>query len=97
MAECSRGHDRCLIYFAPKKTDGRYGEGRSWSWSGLRNDRPSPYRRRALSWRNRCVDPGRMGRGSKQQRACLLAAPGFQASLKRSQQLIRVGARMFRL
>ena len=34
MEECSRGHDHCLIYFAPKETNGRYGEGRSWSWPG---------------------------------------------------------------
>ena len=43
------------------------------------------------------VDPRRMIRRSKQQRACLLAAPGFEAALKRSQQLVRVRARIFRL
>lgn len=43
MEECSRRRDRCLIYFAPEKTDGRYGGGRSWSWPGLRNDRLPPY------------------------------------------------------
>lgn len=84
MEECSRRRDRCLIYFAPERTAFRYGGGRSWSWPGLRNDRPPPYRKRALSPRNRClVEPRRMIYRSKQQRACLLAALGFEA-LKRS-------------
>lgn len=52
----------------------------------------------ALSPRNlRLVDPRRLIRRSKQQRACLLATPGFETALKRSQKLVRVRARIFRL
>lgn len=52
--------------------------------AGLRNDRPPPCRKRVLSPCNwYLVEPLCMICRSKQQRACLLAAPGFEAALKR--------------
>lgn len=93
--KCSRRRDRCLFILFPEH--GRSVRGSpDVELAGLRNDRPPPYRTQALSPRN-CVDPRHMSRRSKQQRACLLAAPGFQAALKRSQQLVRVRARILRL
>lgn len=43
------------------------------------------------------VDPWCRLRGSEQQRVRLLAAPGLEAALKRSQKLVRIGPRIFLL
>jgi hypothetical protein len=67
--------------------------------AGVAQRSASPVAEGSRCQRATCVSSMRvrMIRRSKQQRACLLATPGFETALKRSQKLVRVRARMFRL
>ncbi|MET4036273.1 hypothetical protein ABMB68_009075 [Bradyrhizobium sp. RT4a] len=96
MEECSRRRDRCLIYFAPKKTVGLggagRGAGRGCATAGLPVPEAGAVTVQPVSRRTAPHDVP-----IETAAACLLAAPGFETALKCSQRLIRIRARIFRL